>query len=810
MIVCLLALTTLMSQSSDKIEFVHRLPDAKPNAYYTNQRAPLAPTPLQKLPAGAIKGAGWLKVQLDLQREGFAGQLAKISRFLNIQDNAWMGNGTAARAGWEELPYWLKGQISLAYVTGDQKMIGECKAWVEGILASQKEDGWFGPESNRKTRHGTPDLWPNMLAQSVLQTYYEATGDERVVKLMLKYCDYLISLPKEQLVDPKHYWHYQRVGDQLASLVWLYNRTGDSKILSLATRVHQAGNDWVAGVANRHGVNFAQGFREPATYSVFSKAESDWKATERTLKLYTDEFGQWPGGMYAADENARTGKTDPRQGTESCSVAEMMFSHALLFEYSADPRWADRAEDVTFNWMPPTMTADLKALRYLTGANMAVSDAPSKSPGIENGGPMFLMDPNDHRCCQHNVGMAWPYLTERLWFATNGNGLLAAILAPSEVEAKVGDGTAVKIVAETSYPFEETIRFRVEPSRAVKFPLSVRIPAWAKKATVKVNGKISSSGEGGQFAVIDRTWSKGDMVELTLPMEVETKTWSQRPNTLSVYRGPLAYSLKIEEEYKRLPRPNGWDAYEIYPKSAWNIGLEPNPKFEVKKRALKPHAQPWSLENVPIELTATGRAILEWTLDMYGLAAPLQQSPAFTKEPAGKVTLVPMGAARLRITVFPTVSTDEKAAHWEKPRTARKSIPATYSHRNWWDSEAALSDGLLPSNSNDQDIPRFTWWDHRGTEEWVQYTFEANRTFQSCRVYFFDDSPRGQCRMPESWRIQVKVGGVWQDVEAIESYTTVKDGWSTVKFKPIGGTEIRLVAKLHKEFSAGILEWEVE
>lgn len=806
----LLALATIMSQGSGSIHFHNQLPAGKANDFYVNQRAPLAPTPLQKLPTGAVKGSGWLKVQLDLQREGFAGQLAHISRFLNIKDNAWMGNGTAERAGWEELPYWLKGQVSLGYVTGDKKIIAECEAWIEGIIASQKDDGWFGPESNRTGPLGTPDLWPNMLAQSVLQTFYEATGDQRVLKLMSKYCDYLISLPKEQLVDPKHYWHYQRVGDQLASLIWLYNQIGDPKILGLATRIHQAGNNWVAGVANRHGVNFAQGFREPATYSVFSKTDSDWKATERDLKLFTDEFGQWPGGMYAADENARTGKADPRQATESCSVAEMMFSHALLFEYSANPEWADKAEDVTFNWMPTTMTSDLKALRYLTGANMAVSDAPSKSPGIENGGPMFLMDPNDHRCCQHNIGMAWPYLTERLWFATNGNGLLAAILAPSQVTAKVGDGTQVKIVTETTYPFEETIRFKVDPAKPVKFPLSIRIPGWAKNVQVKVNNKLTGNGIGGMFAVIDREWSKGDVVELTLPMVVETKTWAQRPNTLSVYRGPLAYSLKIDEEYKKLPRPNGWDAYEIYPKSPWNVGLEPKPKFEVKKKALKPDAQPWNLKNSPLELTTTGRVIPEWTLDMYGLAAPLQASPAFTKEPLRKITLVPMGAARLRVTVFPTVSTDEKANKWEKPKMARKPLPTTYSYRGWWDSESALSDGLLPAHSNDHDIPRFTWYNHKGTEEWVQYTFEANRTFQACRVYFFDDTGRGECRVPETWKIQVKVGGEWRDVEPIDPYTTVKDGWSEVKFKPVGGTEVRLVAKLKKEFSSGILEWEVQ
>jgi len=786
-----------------------RLKTSKGNDFYVTQRAPLTPSPLQKLPSGAVRGLGWLKVQLDLQRNGFMGHLAEISRFLDPKNNAWMGTGDVKRGGWEELPYWLKGQVSLGYVTGDRKIIQEVDPWIQAIIASQKADGWFGPESNRQTRYGTPDLWPNMLAQNVLQTYYEATGDQRVIQLMQKYVGYLRSLPKEKLFDPRHYWHFLRVGDQLASLVWLYNNTGDPRILDLAARIHKAGANWTGGVANNHGVNFGQGFREPATYSLFSNQKSDWAATERDLREFTGEYGQMPGGMYGADENARKGKTDPRQAAESCAIAEMMYSHELLLEYSGDPKWADKAEDVAFNWMPVTMTPNLKAIRYLQAGNMAISDSPSKSPGVENGGPMFLMDPNDHRCCQHNVGMGWPYFTEHLWFATDGNGLAATILAPSVVTAKVGDGTQVTIHEETDYPFSETIRFKVKPDKSVSFPFSVRIPSWAHGATVSVNGDASPKAVAGGYVRIERKWSMGDVVTVRLPMRIETKTWSQRPGAISIYRGPLAYSLKIAEQYDRKSRANGWDAYEILPTSAWNYGLNSNPKFVVKQRTLQPNVQPWDLRSVPISLETTGRKIPEWTFDMYELVAPLQKMPVHTTQPEEKIELVPMGAARLRITVFPTVASGEAGAHWTKPREARRPLPTKYSFRGWWDSESALSDGLLPSNSNDQEIPRFTWYDHKGTEEWVQYTFEANRTFQSCRVYWFDDRGRGECRVPESWKIQVRVGGAWQDVEAIGEYKTVRDGWSEVKFKPVGGTEIRLVAKLAGGFSSGILEWQV-
>jgi hypothetical protein len=405
--------------------------------------------------------------------------------------------------------------------------------------------------------------------------------------------------------------------------------------------------------------------------------------------------------------------------------------------------------------------------------------------------------------------MAWPGFAENLWLATNGDGLMCVVPAPASLTAKAG-GTNVKIAVETIYPFEETVRFKVDPEKPAKFPLILRIPEWADRATITINMKPALKGKATNLALLDREWKKGDVVEMTLPMNVRTIGWANRQkNAISVYRGPLAYSLKIDEEAKRLDRPNGWDAFELYPKSPWNVGLPPAPQFTLKKNPLKKGAQPWTLANVPITLETQGRVIPEWATDMYGLAAPLQQSPAYTIQPPRKVELVPMGAARLRVTVFPTVSTDPKAAKWVKPRSARKPLPTKWSHRNFFDSEAALSDGLIPAKSNDQEIPRFTFWDHKGTEEWVQYTYEAARTFQACRVYWFDDTGRGECRIPETWTIQVKRDGAWFDVEPIGGYSNVKDGWSEVKFKPVAGTEIRLVAKLKPGFSAGILEWEV-
>ena len=95
-----------------------------------------------------------------------------------------------------------------------------------------------------------------------------------------------------------------------------------------------------------------------------------------------------------------------------------------------------------------------------------------------------------YRCCQHNVAFGWPYFGEHLWLATSDNGLAAALYAPCEVKAKVGDSSEVRIVEDTRYPFGDSIELTVRTKQAARFPLYLRIPGWAEKAVLSVNGQV--------------------------------------------------------------------------------------------------------------------------------------------------------------------------------------------------------------------------------------------------------------------------------------------------------------------------------
>ena len=685
------------------------------NRHYISNRFPLQPSKLIKLPIGSIKPEGWLLEYFNRQKKGLTGNLGEISAWLDKKDNAWLSKDGKGKWGWEEVPYWLKGYANIGYITEDKEIIDEAKIWIEAALDSQRENGFFGPnfawesyiaDEDRTneletTKRKAIDFWPNMIMLYCLQSYYEYSKDDRVIELMTKYFKFQFDIEEKDLLSNDHYWARIRGGDNLHSVIWLYNRTGDKWLLSLAEKIYRKtapwasrghkleeiknwkgireGFDWpmwFSDLIDWHNVNIAQGFKTPAQYYLLNGDKKYLNATYDNFNIVREHFGQVPGGMYGSDENCRPGYDDPRQAIELCGIVEHMNSDEHLLRITGDTFWADHIENIAFNSFPATVSPDFKAVRYLTSPNMVVSDSESHSPGIQQTGPFLNFNPFSSRCCQHNHSQGWPYFTENLWMATPDNGIAAVIYSPSKVNAKVGNNTNVSITNKTNYPFSDDLIFEIETDKSDNFPIYFRIPSWSKKSTIMINGKrINTPIEASKFLKINRKWSNGDIVKIVFPKNISVKRWEKNHNSASVNYGPLTFSLNIKEKYVEKPSEKNairdsrwqknvdkkmWPTYEIYPESNWNYGLildkNSNYSFEVIKRDWPKNNFPFTNKSAPILIRAKARKIPEWKIDKTtGLVGELMDSPVESNEIDEIIELVPMGGSRLRISSFPVI-----------------------------------------------------------------------------------------------------------------------------------------------------------
>lgn len=668
-LVSLLLFLSSGAVGAQTIRVVDRPDNTSQSNNYVNSRAPLRQQSFIKLPVGSIHPTGWVGRYLELQRDGLTGHLGEISAWLDKENNAWLTSG--GDHGWEEVPYWLKGYSDLAYILGDKKMLKETKLWIEAILNSQRPDGSFGPVN----MHGDkPELWAQMIALSTLQTYYEYSGDERVIKLMTDYFKWQLTIPDDKFLED--YWENSRGGDNLYTVLWLYNRTGDKFLLDLAHKIHRNTADWCqpTSLPNWHNVNIAECFREPATYYMLTGDKAMLHASYNVQHLIRRTFGQVPGGMFGSDENARLGYIDPRQGVETCGMVEQMASDEIMLRFTGDPYWAENCEDVAFNTYPAAVMPDFRSLRYITSPNMVQSDSENHSPGIANSGPFLSMNPFSSRCCQHNHSQGWPYYSENLVYATPDNGMAFVMYAACTADVKVADNKKVTVTETTNYPFDENITITIDKGKA-EFPLYLRIPTWTKNAEVYVNGeKQTVTPVSGKYYCISREWKKGDSVSLRVPMSLSMRRWQVNKNSVSVDYGPLTLSLKIKERYvKRDSKETAihdsqwqknadasqWPTTEIYADSPWNYALYLNPAnalgdIEVVKKPWPADNFPFTLESVPLEFKAKGRQVPSWTLDATKLCGVLPDECAPKAATLDDITLVPMGAARLRISAFPT------------------------------------------------------------------------------------------------------------------------------------------------------------
>jgi len=633
-------------------------------ASYPANRAPLVSTPFVALPLGSIRANGWLLKQLQLQRDGLTGNAEAIYPELG-SNAAWLG-GSAPDSDWERPAYYVKGLVTLAYGLNDAALKQKAQKWVDWALKSQISNaadanfGFFGPASNN-------DWWPRMPMLNALMDYYEATADSRVLPFLTNYFHYQAN---HLAGRPMTSWASARAADNVDAIFWLYNRTGDAFLLSLADTIKgQAYNytdiftdntfltNFGQDFLPKHNVNVSQAYKYPPVFYQRTGSARDrdaFMAGCGNLAGHTQITGMNSGTEFLSG-SAST------QGVELCATVERMLCNEVATRILGDPRSGDQLEKIAFNELAGSLDENIHQLQYYALPNQVQSVFGANGFAQDYSNAVVPGPYSGYPCCRFNLHMGWPKYVQNSWMATADSGLAITAYGPTSVSAQVAGGVAVAFSEDTNYPFEEQIRLSFSAGQSVTFPLKLRIPAWCQSPGVKVNGVAQSGVTAGTYYVLNRTWASGDTITLDLPMSIRTSTWVN--NSVGIERGPLVFALKVGERWASATAHtfNGIDfsEYQVYPTGTWNVGLvldrtNPGAAITVQKGAMP--ANPFIPATTPVTLQVDAQQLPAWGLDVNKVhAAEPPLSPVASSQPVQKVTLIPFGAERLRVAYLPVI-----------------------------------------------------------------------------------------------------------------------------------------------------------
>ncbi|GIW95589.1 MAG: hypothetical protein KatS3mg110_3630 [Pirellulaceae bacterium] len=358
------------------------------------------------------------------------------------------------------------------------------------------------------------------------------------------------------------------------------------------------------------------------------------------------------------------------------------------------------------------------------------------------------------------------------------------------------NGVEIELQQTTEYPWRGQVVVELKPARPVQFALRLRIPGWvdggplpgdlyrftqpnSRSWKALVNGEpLAAPQVASGYLVIDRQWQSGDRITLDLPLEtrrvVAHPAVAADRGRVALVRGPLVYCAEAVDNqgsvYDLVLPDEGtfsehWDEQLL----GGLVRVEAQGRRLSRTRTSNVQEQPTVIRAIPY---------YAWAHRQMG-----QMSVWLARQP-------------------------EAAEPRPLPTLASLSRPSA-SHCWTRDTVRALNDQLEPDSSIDHSIPRHTFWDHRGTTEWVQYDFPGIRRVSAVEVYWFDDTGRGHCRVPQSWQVLYRKEGQWLPVEALGPYETLKDRFNRVSFRPVQTDGLRLLIELQPQWSAGILEWKV-
>jgi hypothetical protein len=214
------------------------------------------------------------------------------------------------------------------------------------------------------------------------------------------------------------------------------------------------------------------------------------------------------------------------------------------------------------------------------------------------------------------------------------------------------------LTLDADYPFRDSLAITVSVESPARFPLLLRVPGWAVNPTVRVGGMGEEAMVPGTFHRVERRWEGETRVDIRFPMT--PKVTIRYNQAAALERGPLVYSLSLEESWTRVnpdkpyrELPHG--DFEVRAASPWNYGVlldQDRPGESVVFRERPVGDRPFSPDGAGMEATVEGRLLPGWRM-AHGWAGEIAPGLQESDEPLEELTLVPFGCTNIRVTEFP-------------------------------------------------------------------------------------------------------------------------------------------------------------
>lgn len=636
---------------------------------------------MNKLPLGAIRPQGWLNDQMQLM-SNLQRRIGALSGF--VKDGEWSGG--------ESLPRYVRGLILLSSALDDKMLKEKIASFISPIFASANEGGDFGPKN-------TLSQTPKIEAVKALLTYYEATGNERVLPFLKKFFKNQFNT---HTVSAMWFDSRARLLEEIEAIDAVYKETDLEWLHDLGEILRDASCDWfkiasrfpykkpynryisqtalkhvqkvvlngesVEKAAKRHkpftpeyadkewkkrahqravttsGVNIAKAIKYPVTYGRFIGDKDLSLISLKMISALEKHYGT-PLGAFSCSPRLASNKGVCAVDVES--AVEMMESLVEVIRETRDYHAVDLLEKIAFNLVPGACFEDCSAVQDTVFVNQVEASASRKLPYSDAVGSFFTKKASRGAIAALS---AYPIYMQAACM-TCDNELNFLTYTPCIMDIAVG-GAILTIAERTGYPFRNTVVFKVEQATVdTEVKINFRVPGGTMMQLISGGQVVASGTKEISVKCILKTGSTF-MLKMNIPLAVEENS----DGSESLYKGNLLMSLKLPYEITQ----DAQDRRMLYVKSLkkWNVApilarkggaksLHEEERTEVNDITQKP----FSFDIPPFELKIRSKNVTNWDFDVNGFAQ-IPKNGSFSEESLERA-YVPFGCTLVRMAKFP-------------------------------------------------------------------------------------------------------------------------------------------------------------